>query len=334
MEDAQALLGARAPVGWPPMRVVVTGGAGFLGSHLVARLLEEGHGVVALDDLSTGRRENLPAGARLVEGDARAAATVAEALEGAELVLHLAAAVGPGLVARDPSGTWSRNVEGAARVLEGAALRGARVLFVSTSEVYGPHAEGLLHEDRASELLTSARRDVYALSKAAGEAYALALSRTRLLPVTVARCFNVVGPRQSERYGMVLARFACAARERRPLTVYGDGLQRRCFLHVEDAVTALLALARTPASEGLVVNVGSDEEVKILDLARRVIEASGSKAGIEHVPFERVYGEGFVDPRRRRPDLTRLRALTGFFPARNLDDTIAATLEHGLRASV
>ena len=316
------------------MRVVVTGGAGFLGSHLVARLLGEGHAVTALDDLSTGRLENLPPGARFVRGDVRSPELVAAALEGAELVLHLAAAVGPALVARDPSGTWSRNVEGAARVLDAAAERGARVLFVSTSEVYGPHADGLLHEDRPSELLTSARRDVYALSKAAGEAYALALSRTRLLPVTIARCFNVVGPRQSERYGMVLARFAAAARAGRPLPVYGDGLQRRCFLHVEDAVTALLALARASASEGLVVNVGSDEEVTILDLARRVLEASGSKAGVEHVPFERVYGEGFVDPRRRRPDLTRLRSLTGFVSARSLDETISATLAHPLSAPV
>ncbi len=311
------------------MRVVVTGGAGFLGSHLVARLLAEGHDALALDDLSTGVEENLPRGARLLVGDVRDAALVARALEGTDLLLHFAAAVGPGLVARDPSGTWSRNVEGAARVLEAAAERGLRVVLASTSEVYGPSAEGVLAEDRPSELLTSARRDVYALSKAAGEAYALALARTRLLPVTVARCFNVVGPRQSERYGMVLARFAAAAQAGRPLSVYGDGLQRRCFLHVEDAVDAILLLARAPASEGLVVNVGSDEEVTILDLARRVLSASGSDAGLEHIPFERVYGEGFVDPRRRRPDLTLLRSLTGFQPQRTLDEAVRDVVATG-----
>jgi len=316
------------------MRVVVTGGAGFLGSHLVARLLAEGHDALAFDDLSTGVAGNLPRGARLLVGDVRDAALVARALEGADLLLHFAAAVGPGLVARDPSGTWSRNVEGAARVLEAAAERGLRLVVASTSEVYGPSAEGVLYEERPSELLTSARRDVYALSKGAGEAYALALARTRLLPVTIARCFNVVGPRQSERYGMVLARFAAAARAGRPLSVYGDGLQRRCFLHVEDAVEAVLLLARAPASEGLVVNVGSDEEVTILDLARRVLAASGSAGGLEHVPFERIYGEGFVDPRRRRPDLGRLRSLTGWQPTRSLDEAIQAVLAEGVRAAV
>ena len=308
------------------MRVVVTGGAGFFGSHLVERLLAEGHDALALDDLSAGRAENLPRGARLVRLDVRDARALGEALEGADLVLHFAAAVGPELVARDPAGTWSRNVEGTARVLEAAAEQGARVLLASTSEVYGPGVEGVLSEGRLLMLDAAARRDVYALSKAAGEAYALALHRTRLLPVTVARCFNVVGPRQSERYGMVLARFARAAREGKPLTVYGDGLQRRCFLHVEDAVEAVLRLARAPEAEGQIVNVGSAEEVTILELARRVLAEAGGASRIEHVPFERVYGEGFVDPRRRLPDLARLRALTGFAPAKTLDDAVRDAL--------
>ncbi len=308
------------------MRVAVTGGAGFFGSHLVERLLAEGHDVWAVDDLSSGRRENLPPGAPLVRADVRDPGAAARSLDGAELILHLAAAVGPGLVARDPVGTWSRNVEGTARVLEAAAARGARVVLASTSEVYGPEADGLLHEDAPLTLRPGGRRDVYALSKAAGEAYALALHRTRLLPVTVVRCFNVVGPRQSERYGMVLARFARAARAGEPLPVYGDGLQRRCFLHVSDAVEALLALARAPAAEGQVVNVGSDEEVTILDLASRVLAEAGGRGGVEHLPFERVYGEGFADPRRRRPDLTRLRALTGFRPRRSLADAVRDVL--------
>lgn len=308
------------------MRVVVTGGAGFFGSHLVERLLAEGHDAWAVDDLSAGRAENLPAGAPLRRADVRDRSALEGALSGAEVVLHLAAAVGPELVARDPVGTWSRNVDGTARVLEAAAQRGARIVVVSTSEVYGPEAEGVLHEDQPLLLRPAGRRDVYALSKAAGEAYALAWHRTQLLPVTVVRCFNVVGPRQSERYGMVLARFARAARAGRPLTVYGDGLQRRCFLHVTDAVEAVLRLARTPAAEGQVVNVGSDDEVTILDLARRVVEEAGGAGRIEHVPFERVYGEGFVDPRRRRPDLTRLRALTGFVAQRALADAVRDVL--------
>jgi UDP-glucose 4-epimerase len=308
------------------MRVVVTGGAGFFGSHLVARLLGEGHDAVAVDDLSAGRAENLPRGARLVRLDVRDRSALEGAREGAALVLHLAAAVGPELVGRDPPRTWSRNVEGPARVLEAAAERGARVLLASTSEVYGPAVDGVLVESQPLTLDAAARRDVYALSKAAGEAYALALHRTRLLPVTVARCFNVVGPRQSERYGMVLARFARAARAGRPLTVYGDGLQRRCFLHVADAVEAVLLLARAPEAEGQIVNVGSEEEVTVLDLARRVLAEAGGTGHVEHMPFERVYGEGFVDPRRRRPDLTRLRALTGFVPARTLDDAVRDVL--------
>lgn len=307
------------------MQVVVTGGAGFFGSHLVERLLAEGHAVTAFDDLSSGRVENLPPGARLVPGDVRDGAAVARACAGADLILHWAAAVGPELVARDPAGTWSRNVDGTARVLEAAAAQGARVLVASTSEVYGPEVEGVLAEDQPLVLRPQGRRDVYALSKAAGEAYALALHRMRLLPVTVVRCFNVVGPRQSERYGMVLARFARAARTGRPLTVYGDGTQRRCFLHVADAVTAVLALARTPAAEGQVVNVGSDEEIAIRALAERVLEEAGG-GRIEHVPFERVHGEGFPDPRRRRPDLARLRALTGFAPQRTLHEAIRDVL--------
>ena len=308
------------------MRVVVTGGAGFFGSHLVERLLLEGHDAVAVDDLSAGSASNLPRGARLQRLDVRDGAALGRALDGADLVLHFAAAVGPGLVARDPAGTWSRNVEGTARVLEAAAERGQRVVLASTSEVYGSGADGVLSESRPLTLDAAGRRDVYALSKAAGEAYALALHRTRLLPVTVARCFNVVGPRQSERYGMVLARFARAARTGRPLAVYGDGLQRRCFLHVGDAVEAVLRLARAPAAEGQIVNVGSDEEVTVLDLARRVLAESGGSGSVEHVPFERVYGEGFVDPRRRRPDLARLNALTGFIPSRTLDDAIRDVL--------
>jgi UDP-glucose 4-epimerase len=311
------------------MRVLVTGGAGFLGSHLVARLLAEGHEPVALDDLSTGRAANLPDGVPLLCEDVRRRDVVADAVGAADAVLHLAAAVGPELVALDPVGTWSRNVEGTASVLEACALRGRRVLLASTSEVYGTDPEALagpLREEDTVRLDPVGRRDVYAVSKAAGEAYALALHRSRLLPVTVARCFNVVGARQSERYGMVLARFARAARAGEPLTVYGDGTQRRCFLHVADAAEALLALLRAPAAEGLVVNVGSDEEVSVLDLARLVLAESGSRAGVAFVPFDRVYGEGFPDPRRRLPDLARLRRLTGFAPSRSLGEAVRDVL--------
>lgn len=303
------------------MVVLVTGGAGFLGSHLVRALAASGHDAVVLDDLSTGRRANLPPGASVVVADIREQAAVEEHVATADLVLHFAAAVGARVVAQDPTGTWTRNVTGTAVVLEACARHGRRVVLASSSEVYGPEREGPLSEDDPSLLRPSGRRDVYALSKAAGEAYAIALHRTRLLPVTAVRLFNVVGVGQSDRYGMVLPRFVAAAREGRPLPVYGDGTQRRCFLHVDDAVRAILSIARTPASEGLVVNVGTREEVAILDLARVVLEEAGG-GDVEFIPFARVYGEGFQDPQRRVPDVSLLQSLTGFAPRLGVRDAV------------
>ena len=208
-------------------------------------------------------------------------------------------------------------------MLAAYARNGTRWLVASTSEVYGPAATGLLREDAPATLSPAARRDVYAVSKMAGESLALALHRSSLLPVTVARLFNVVGPRQSARYGMVLPRFAAAAVRGEPLTVHGDGRQTRSFLHVLDAVDALRALVATARSEGLVVNVGSGEEVQILGLARAVAAEAGTGAPIRHVPFADVYGEDFVDPPRRRPDTSRLSDLTGFSPRLPLADAVA-----------
>jgi UDP-glucose 4-epimerase len=314
------------------MRVLVTGGAGFVGSHVVRACRARGDDVTALDDLSTGRPGNLPRGVRLVTADVRDRAAVEAETARADLVVHLAAAVGVRRVADDPVGTWSRNVLGTAAVLDACAARGVRVLVASTSEVYGPGRAGPLREDEPLRLDAAARRDVYALSKAAGEAYAVALHRARGLPATVARLFNVVGPRQSGRYGMVLPRFAAAARAGARLPVHGDGTQRRCFLHAQDAAEALLALAGSPETQGVVVNVGSDEETSILDLARMVLAETGvegeeADARIERVPFERVYGEGFSDFARRRPDLARLRSATGFAPQRTLRDAVRDVLE-------
>ncbi|MDJ0974585.1 MAG: NAD-dependent epimerase/dehydratase family protein [Planctomycetota bacterium] len=310
------------------MRVLVTGGAGFIGGHLIRHLLDAGHEVLALDDLSTGHREAVPSGALLVEGDVRDRARVAHLVGEVEVVFHLAAAVGPALVARDPAGTWSRNVRGTAAVLDACLERGARVLVLSSSEVYGDErrravpAGQPMREDELVAIDPGARRDVYALSKLAAESYALALYRSALLPVTVVRPFNVIGPGQSARYGMVVARFAEAAVAGRPLPVYGDGSQERCFLHVDDAVTALLALAASPAAEGRIVNVGGSESIAIRDLAARMLALAGSRAGIEHVPFERVYGEGFADHRSRTPDTSLLRELTSWTPKRTLDDAL------------
>ncbi len=309
------------------MRALVTGGAGFLGSHLVDRLRAAGADVVALDDLSTGRAAHLVAHAGdphvvLVTGDVRDRALVGREVERCDVVFHLAGAVGVRRVAEDPAGTWSRNVEGTASVLEACARGGTRCLLASTSEAYGPTAAGTLCEDHPVVLDPSGRRDVYGVSKVAGESLAMALHRTSLLPVTVVRPFNVVGPRQSARYGMVLPRFAAAAVRGEPLTVHGDGRQTRTFLHVADAVEALVSLATTTASEGLVVNVGSDEEVAIADLARLVVDVAGTGAPLRFVPFVDVYGPGFVDPLTRRPDVARLRRLTGFAPRLRLLDAV------------
>jgi UDP-glucose 4-epimerase len=315
------------------MRILVTGGAGFVGSRLVEDLAAEGNRVEAFDDLSTGALGNLEAavaggGVEVARGDVRDAASVEASVARADAVFHLAGAVGVRTVAEDPAGTWSRNVEGTATVLRACARRGTRCVIASTSEVYGPQAVGVLREDAAGILDPAARRDVYAVSKAAGESLAFALHRASLLPVTVVRLFNVVGARQSGRYGMVLPRFARAAVSGEPLTVHGDGRQTRCFLHVADAVAALRALAACGAAEGLVVNVGSAEEVSILDLARSVVAAAGTEAPIRHVAFADVYGEGFVDPPRRRPSLERLESLTGFAPRRTLSDAVSDVVSH------
>lgn len=309
------------------MRALVTGGAGFLGHRLVERLLAERFAVTVVDDLSGGSLDHLAAARAYPSfafrrGDVRDRPLLDDLVHGMDVVFHLAGAVGVRRVAEDPAGTWSRNVEGSASVLEACARHGVRTIVVSTSEVYGARATGVLSEDAPCLVEPAARRDVYAVSKMAGEGLALALHRSALLPATVVRPFNVVGPRQSDRYGMVLPRFAKAAVLGEPLPVHGDGRQTRTFLHVDDAVDAFVRLARASASEGLVVNVGGTEETSILELAHRVLARAGATGGVRFVPFVEVYGEGFVDPLRRRPDVSRLVALTGFAPTKTLDDAI------------
>ena len=308
------------------MRVLVTGGAGFIGRHLVRGLLTDGASVRVLDDLSTGRRDALDAGAQFHRGDVRNRVLVDRIAEDCDAVVHLAASVGPARVARDPVGTWSCNVEGTAAVVASCAAAGRRLLLASSSEVYGADAgDRRLREDDPVRVAPSGRRDIYAISKVAGESLALAEHRSRLLPVTIVRFFNVVGPGQSDRYGMVMARFANAARTGRPLTVYGDGTQRRCFLHVTDAVNALRALLGAPRSEGRIVNVGNDEEVTVRALAERIAARVGG-VPITYTPFARVYGPNFADPVRRRPCVKRLRALTGWRASHTLDDIVSDVL--------
>jgi len=309
------------------MRVLVTGGAGFLGSHLCDALVARGDAVRVLDDESSGSAAQLRPGVRFLRGDIRDPAAVSQAVADMDLVFHLAAAVGPALVAGDPVGTWSRNVIGTATVLDACAQTGARVLIASSSEVYDAVAgSGPLREDQPLPVDPLGRRDVYAVSKLSGECYAQALHRSKLLPVTIVRPFSIVGPRQSARYGMVLARFVEAALRGEPLPIYGDGSQARCFLHVYDAVEALLALVPVAAAEGAVVNLGNDRPVTIQALADRVLALSGATSGTVHVPFSHVYGEGFIDPPCRQPDLSRIEALTRWRPTRDVDTMIGDAL--------
>lgn len=311
-----------------PRRVLVTGGAGFVGSHLVERLLGLGDRVTVLDDLSTGSLENLAdvvAEPRLavVVDDVKDEAVVDRLVDDSDLVVHLAAAVGVELILADPLGSIETNVAGTRHVLEAAARRRTTVLVASTSEVYGKVSRTPQREDDDVVLgSTSFSRWSYAAAKMLDEFLALSYWSLRGLPVVVFRLFNTVGPRQSPAYGMVIPRFVQAAVRAEPLQVHGDGKQRRCFLHVADAVDAILRLAGSAAAVGEVVNVGSTEQVAIRELAARVVARVGS-GSIEYVPYERAFpAGGFEDIRCRSPEISKMRALTGWSPTRSLDDIL------------
>jgi len=314
------------------MKLLVTGGAGFIGSHLCERLLARGDEVVCLDDLSTGRLENLEACRpserfEFVRGSVLDERLVRAEVARADGVFHLAASVGVRLVLEQPTRTLEVNLLGTRHVLAAAAERGARVLFASSSEVYGRNDEPPFAED--DPLLSGATREPrwsYACSKAMGEALAFALARERALAAVVVRFFNVVGPRQRASYGMVLPRFVRAARSGAPLEVYGDGTQTRCFLHVSDALDAVLALWDEPRALGQVVNVGSAREIAIGELAERVRRAAGSRAPIVRMPYREAYGTEMNDFRRRVPDLARLEALIGRREPRALEAIVAELL--------
>ncbi len=313
-------------------RSLVTGGAGFIGSHLVEALLSRGDEVVALDDLSTGRRENLAAAEenarfRFVEGSVLDEAVVRDLVSAADRVFHLAAAVGVMLVLERQVRSIETNVGGTENVLRAAAARKTPVLVASSSEVCGKgHGEPFREDDDVALGPTSRFRWSYATSKALDEFLALAWHREAGLPVVAARFFNTVGPRQVGRYGMVVPRFIGQALAGGPITVFGDGSQSRAFAWVGDVVGAAMALLEAPAANGLVVNVGTDEEVTILGLAERVRSLVNPAAGIRLVPYSEAYPEGFEDLGRRVPDLSRVRSLIGYRPSLSLDDILRRTL--------
>ncbi len=310
------------------MTFLITGGAGFIGSHLAERLLGDGHAVHAVDDLSTGTAtnvEHLRSHPRftLTTDTILNETLLAERIENCDTVFHLAAAVGVRLIVESPVRTIETNVLGTELVLRHASRRRRRVVLASTSEVYGKRTDAPFNE--TSDLLLGSPqryRWAYACSKAIDEFLALAYWKERQLPVVAARLFNTVGPRQTWRYGMVLPNFVRQALAGEPLTVFGDGSQTRSFADVDDVVRALVGLAHEPRATGGIFNVGNPEEVSILALAQRVKDVTGSRSDIVTVPYDQAYEAGFEDMPRRVPDISRIRSLTGWAPTRTLTDII------------
>ena len=314
--------------------VLVTGGAGFIGSHLVERLLREGNAVTVIDDCSTGRLENLEAVRNhpeltLIESRVSDCADLPVLCARASFVFHLAAAVGVELVVHSPIKTIETNLDETEAILLAASTCGTPVLLASTSEVYGKSSKPDFSEE--DDLLIGPPhlgRWSYACSKLMDEFLALGYFKERGLPVTIARLFNTVGPRQVGRYGMVLPRFITAALMGSPLEVYGTGEQTRCFCNVRDTVEALVKLMRTAGAAGEIFNVGSTEEIRIKELAERVIRLAGSSSVIEHIPYEEAYAPGFEDMLRRKPDVSKIQTATGFRPAIPLEQTIQEMIAH------
>jgi UDP-glucose 4-epimerase len=311
--------------------VLVTGGAGFIGSHLVERLLADGKSVTVIDDCSTGRLENLKAvsgnpGLQIIQSKVSQCANLRELAAGAESIYHLAAAVGVELVVKSPIRVLETNLHETEVLLATADAAGTPVLLASTSEVYGKSRKEAFNEE--DDLLIGPphrSRWSYACSKLMDEFLAMAYATERGLPVIITRLFNTVGDRQTGRYGMVLPRFIAAARAGEPLRVYGDGRQTRCLCHVSDTVEALIRLQNSPHARGEVFNIGGTEEISILDLARLVVETLNSKSGIELVPYNIAYSPGFEDMRRRKPVVDKLFHAVRFRPSTPLRRIVELT---------
>jgi UDP-glucose 4-epimerase len=316
------------------MRALLTGGAGFVGSHLADALLERGHSVTIVDDLSTGSIANVahlkgrPGFTYVIDTIMKEPLT-AELVDGADVVFHLAAAVGVKRIIESPVQTIETNVRGTEIVLAEASKKSRLVVVFSTSEVYGKSTDVPFRED--ADLVmgsTFKRRWSYACSKAIDEFLALAYWRERGLPVVIARLFNTVGPRQTGQYGMVIPNFVQAALAGRPIRVFGDGQQTRSFTYVGDVVGAIIGLAGEPKAVGQVFNIGNPEEISMIDLAERIRQATGSSSTIELVPYEDAYGPGFEDMRRRVPDISKIREFIGYEPTVGLDEILTRVIEH------
>lgn len=321
------------------MRILITGGAGFVGSHLAEKLLRQHDSVHVLDDLSTGSIENI----RLLRDHARFDYTieschdsriVAELVDEADYVFHLAAAVGVQLIVDNPVRTIETNVHCTEIVLAQASKKRRPVFIASTSEVYGKSADLPFREDGNIVMgATSRGRWAYACSKALDEFLALAYHKERMLPTTIGRMFNTVGPRQTGRYGMVVPTFVRQALASEPITVFGTGEQQRCFCHVHDVVNALAQLPAREDVYGEVLNIGSTEEVSMLELAERVKGATNSDSEIVLVPYDEAYGEGFEDMLRRVPDTGKIERTLGWRARASLDDILRDVIDHELSSS-
>ena len=316
------------------MRALLTGGAGFVGSHLADRLLTLGHEVLVLDNLSTGSIENIAhlkgrPGFSYTIDSVTNEPLLAELIDRSDVIFHLAAAVGVKLIVEQPVHTIETNVHGTEVVLKHANKKKKLVFIASTSEVYGKSADVPFREAADSVLGPSAKhRWAYACSKLIDEFLALAYWKEKKLPVVIVRLFNTVGPRQTGQYGMVLPTFVRQALAGQPITVFGDGTQSRSFTYVGDVVDALVRLAQEPRAVGEVFNIGNTEEVSIRDLAERVKKLAESKSPVLFIPYDQAYETGFEDMPRRVPDITKIRELIGYQPKLALDDIIRSVIEH------
>ena len=314
------------------MRVLVTGGAGFIGSHLADSLIARGNHVVALDNFSTGSTSNIKhitKNFEIIDGDIRNAELINDTIKDVELVFHMAAALGVKTILESPLESISTNIAGSEVVLNSAATHKKRILIASTSEIYGKNPkQPLIETDDRVVGSPQKIRWSYSDAKAIEEAMAFSLNQEKGLKVTTARLFNTVGPRQSAHYGMVVPRFVKSALKNEPISIYGDGTQSRVFCHVSDAIEALLALVDTDKTINEVYNVGGTGEVTIKELANNVIKETNSQSSIEYIPYEKAYAPGFEDMQRRVPDISKIKKELNWAPKKNLSEIIADVAQH------
>ena len=314
------------------MRILITGGAGFIGSHLADALIARGDQVVALDNFSTGSSANIKhitKNLEIIDGDIRNAELINETVKDVDLIFHMAAALGVNTILELPLESISTNIAGSEVVLNAAANHNKRILIASTSEIYGKNPKQPLNESDDRVVGSPQKiRWSYSDAKAIEEAMAFSLNQEKGLKVTTARLFNTVGPRQSSHYGMVVPRFVESALKNQPISIYGDGTQSRVFCHVHDAVEALLALVGTDETINEVYNVGGTGEITIKELASQVIKETKSQSSIEFIPYEKAYAPGFEDMQRRVPDISKIKQDLNWAPKNNLSQIIADVAQH------